>query len=167
MAGPLSSVWKARLTGWLSAPVVAEGRVFVTAVDLGQVVALHAATGKLAWQATVGARVDSPPAIHGGLCIFGAHDGWVYALSTEDGRLAWRTRVAPWERRMVASGQVESVWPAIGAVLVRGRLGVCHGGTYLRVGRRRGRHAALDVSTGQSRWTTGIGAGHVQPERRR
>ncbi len=158
VVGRMSSVWKARLTSWLSAPVVAEDRVFVAAVDLGQVIALDAATGKSAWQTTIGARIDSPPAIHGGLCIFGAHDGWVYALSTEDGRLAWRTRAAPWERRMVAFGQVESVWPAIGAVLVRdrwvyataGRTSESDGGVAL---------CALDASTGQARWATGIGAG--------
>jgi outer membrane protein assembly factor BamB len=157
-AGPLSSVWKARLTSWLSAPVVAEGRVFTAAVDLGRVAALDAATGKLAWQASIGARIDSPPAIHGGLCIFGAHDGWVYALSTADGRLAWRTRVAPWERRMVAFGQVESVWPAIGAVLVRDRWVYATAG---RTSESDGGVAvcALDVFTGQSRWATGIGAG--------
>ncbi len=156
--GPLADAWRARLTSWLSAPVVAEGKVFVAAADLGQVVAIDAASGKVDWRATVGARVDSPPAIHGGQCVFGAHDGRVHALSTRDGSLAWRVSVAPWERRMVAFGQVESVWPAMGAVLVQdnvvyasaGRSTESDGGIAVR---------SLDAASGEHRWATSIGVG--------
>ena len=156
--GPLAAAWRARLTSWLTAPVVAEGRVFVAAVDLGQVVALDAAKGTPLWKTAVGARVDSPPAIHRGLCIFGAHDGWVYVLRARDGALAWRARIAPWERRMVAFGQVESVWPAIGAVLARdgvvyasaGRTSESDGGVAL---------CALEAATGKQLWATAIGTG--------
>lgn len=156
--GPLASVWKARLASWLSAPVAAEGKVFVAAADLGQLVAVDAATGKTAWRATVGARIDSPPAVHRGLCIFGAHDGWVYAISARDGKPAWRVRVAPWERRLVAFGQMESVWPAIGAVLVR------NGVLYATAGRSTESDGgvavcALDPATGAHRWATRIGFG--------
>jgi len=160
--GPLAAAWKARLTSWLTAPVAAEGKVFVAATDLGQVAAVDAATGRLLWKATVGARVDSPPAIHRGLCIFGAHDGWVYALRARDGELAWRTRAAPWERRMVAFGQVESVWPAVGAVLVRKEMVVASAG---RTSESDGGVAlcALDAAIGSQLWATAIGTGtHAQ-----
>lgn len=116
--GPLAETWKSKLTACLSAPVVAEGRVFAAACDAGQIVALDAATGRPAWRFTAGGRIDTPPTIYQGLCLFGCHDGWIYALRAEDGKLAWRTRIAPWERRMVAFGQIESVWPAIGSVLI-------------------------------------------------
>jgi outer membrane protein assembly factor BamB len=154
--GPLAEAWRARLRSWLTAPVVAEGRVFVAAVDLGQVSALDAASGRVLWRAAVGARVDSPPAIYRGLCLFGANDGWVYALSTRDGKLAWRTRIAPLERRMVAFGQVESLWPAIGAVLVR------DGVVYASAGRSsetdRGLAVrALEPDSGKTLWSANIG----------
>jgi outer membrane protein assembly factor BamB len=58
----------------------------------------------------------------------GCHDGWVYALRAKDGQLAWRTRIAPWEKRLVAYGQVESVWPAIGTVLLHDNVLFAHAG---------------------------------------
>jgi outer membrane protein assembly factor BamB len=157
-AGPLADVWKARLAGCLTAPVAAGGRVFVAAIDAGQVVAFDAASGKPLWQTTVGGRIDSPPTIHRGLCLFGCHDGWIYALRAKDGQLAWRTRAAPWERRMVAFGQVESVWPAPGSVLVHNGL------LYATAGRTTESDGgvavcALDPASGKRLWATAIGPG--------
>jgi outer membrane protein assembly factor BamB len=103
----------------LTAPTVAGGRVFVALPDRHALAALDAATGRPAWSATLGGRTDVPPTIHGGLCLTAARDGWVYALGAADGKLAWRYRAAPEERRIVAFGQVESPWPAVGGVLVR------------------------------------------------
>jgi outer membrane protein assembly factor BamB len=72
--------------------------------------------------------------------------------------MAWRTRVAPWERRMVAYGQVESVWPTVGTVLIHdglayacaGRTSESDGGIAL---------VALDPLTGTQRWGTSISQG--------
>ena len=156
--GPLADAWRARLTSCLTAPVAAGGTVLVAAVDGGQVVALDAATGKPAWRATVGGRIDSSPTLHGGLCLFGSHDGWVYALRAKDGQLAWRTRAAPAERRMVAFGQVESVWPALGSVAVHENLAFATAG---RTSEADGGVAvlALDPATGRQVWAKGVGPG--------
>jgi outer membrane protein assembly factor BamB len=116
--GLLANAWRMRLGSSVSSPVCADGRVYVAATDAGQIVSLDATTGKIVWTASVGGRVDSPPTLYRGLCLVGSHDGWVYALSARDGELAWRIRAAPRERRMVAYGQVESVWPTVGSVLV-------------------------------------------------
>jgi outer membrane protein assembly factor BamB len=97
---------------------VAAGLVLVARVNSGQVLALNPDTGATIWATMLGSRVDTPPTIYKGLCFVGCHDGWVYALRAKDGALAYRTRIAPRERRMVAFGLVESVWPAAGAVLV-------------------------------------------------
>jgi outer membrane protein assembly factor BamB len=156
--GPLADAWRARLTSCLTAPVAAGDMVFAAAVDGGQVTALDAATGKVAWRASAGGRIDSSPTLHAGLCLFGSHDGWVYALRAKDGELAWRTRAAPAERRMVAFGQVESVWPALGSVAVHddvvyataGRTSEADGGVAV---------LALQPATGRQVWARGIGPG--------
>jgi outer membrane protein assembly factor BamB len=135
----LKRAWQTKLGGRLSAPVIAEGRVFVAAVDAHALYALDAASGETAWSYTAGGRIDSPPAIHAGLVLFGCHDGWVYALRQSDGALAWRFRAAPEELRIVSLEQVESPWPVPGSVLVvkgavyfaAGRSSYLDGGMYL------------------------------------
>ncbi|GAH63423.1 unnamed protein product, partial [marine sediment metagenome] len=100
-------------------PVVAEGKVFVAAVDDQQVTALDAKTGEVRWRHLVGGRVEAAPTIYQGLCLFGANDGWAYCLRASDGELVWRFRTSPEERRLVAYSRVESPWPVPG-VLVNG-----------------------------------------------
>jgi len=144
----LSPVWQTRLTGKLSQPVVANGKLLVAAIDANQVCCLDAKDGRPLWSFTAGGRVDSPPTIHQGLALFGSADGWVYCVRAEDGALAWRFRAAPAERRLVSMGQVESVWPAHGSVLVQngiayvaaGRSSYLDGGIFL---------CALDPATGK------------------
>jgi outer membrane protein assembly factor BamB len=156
--GPLAAAWLARLRSCITAPVVAGGKVFAACVDDGQIVALDAATGKAAWHFTAGTRIDSPPTIARGLCVFGCYDGWVYALRADDGQLVWRTRAAPMERRMVAFGQVESVWPALGSVIVRDNVVLATAG---RTTESDGGLAvvALDAATGQHVWAKGVAPG--------
>ena len=144
----LKRVWQADLGGKLSSVVVAEGKLFVAAVDAHAVHALDAASGKIAWSYTAGGRVDSPPTVSDGRVLFGSADGWVYCLSAADGRLGWRFRVAPQDRRMVAFEQLESPWPAIGSVLVQNGAAYCVAGRsmFLDGGLRLVR---LDAKTGR------------------
>ena len=114
----LKPVWQTELGGNLSSVTVAEGKLFVAAVDEHTVHALDAETGKPLWSYTTGGRVDSPPTIHQGRAIFGSADGYVYCLRAADGELIWRFRAAPDDRRLVSFEQVESVWPVHGSVLV-------------------------------------------------
>ncbi|MHC4401921.1 MAG: outer membrane protein assembly factor BamB family protein [Planctomycetota bacterium] len=114
----LSTAWRAEIGGRLSSPVVAGGRLFVAAIDAHEVHALDAAAGEPLWRFTTGARVDSPPTIWKGRVLFGSADGHVYCLRADDGRLIWRYRAAPADLRMGAFGQIESVWPVHGSVLV-------------------------------------------------
>ncbi len=115
----LQQAWKTKLTGRLTAPVVADGLLVTAAPDSHQVHAIDADTGEPIWSFTAGGTVDSPPTIHKGMVIFGSADGWVYCLRAADGVLAWRYRAAPMDRRIVAYGKVESVWPVHGSVLVQ------------------------------------------------
>ncbi|MHC4401892.1 MAG: outer membrane protein assembly factor BamB family protein [Planctomycetota bacterium] len=114
----IAKCWEVSIGGKLSQPVIAHGKVVVSAVDHHTVHALDEETGKAIWSHTVGGRVDSPPAIYRGLVLFGSADGWVYCLRLSDGELVWRFLAAPADLRIVSWNQLESVWPVHGSVLV-------------------------------------------------
>jgi outer membrane protein assembly factor BamB len=143
--------WKREVGRQVSAPVVAGGRVYLAAVDEHDVVSLDADRGTVRWRFTAGGRVDSAPTVLGNAVVFGSCDGWVYCLRADDGKLAWRYRVAPEDRRIMVRGQLESVWPVNGSVMVRdgvvyaaaGRHGDADGGLFL---------SALDAATGALAW---------------
>lgn len=118
-ATELKRAWQTDLGVKLSAPVIAGGKLFVSAVDKQEVLALDASNGKKLWSFTAGGRVDSAPTIWQGRVLFGCADGYVYCLRATDGALAWRFRAAPEDRRHFAFEQVESVWPVSGSVLVQ------------------------------------------------
>jgi len=124
----LKPAWRVELGGRLSGVTVAAGKVFVASVDTHTVHALDQHSGAAVWSFTAGGRVDSPPTIYNGMALFGSADGWVYALRAADGELAWRWRAAPEDRRTFVNGQLESVWPVHGSVLVhQGKLVVAAG----------------------------------------
>ena len=124
----LEQAWKVALSGKLTQPVVAGGKVVVSAVDDNTVYAMDGKTGKTAWKRTVGGRVDSAPAIHAGNVLFGCTDGKVYCLRLSDGELAWSFLAAPQDMKTVSYGRVESVWPVHGSVLVLNGVVYCAAG---------------------------------------
>jgi len=105
-------------TGKLTPPVVAGGKLLVSSIEDRQVHAVDAASGSLLWSFDVGGSVDSPPTLWRDRVIFGSRDGYVYCLLAADGRLVWKLRAAPADLRLFARGQVESVWPVPGSVLI-------------------------------------------------
>ena len=121
--------WSAAVGGRLTQPLVAGGRVFVASVDSHTLHALAADDGRPLWQFTAGGRIDSSPTLYQGTVIFGSADGWVYCLGAADGGLIWRFRAAPADRRACAYGQLESLWPVHGSVLVQ------NNAVYLTAGR--------------------------------
>lgn len=110
--------WQRPLGGNLTSPVVAEGRLLVASTNAHELQALDAATGEPLWRYRFDARVDSPPTVHEGLVLCGCRDGSVHALRAADGALVWRFLAGPEERHIVCRGQLESVWPVHGSVLV-------------------------------------------------
>ncbi len=102
----------------LTQPVIAGETVYVGDVNSHRVMALERKSGAVKWCYTAGGRLDTPPTIHGNLCLFGCRDGWAYCLRASDGELVWRLRGAPEERRIIAFGGLESLWPVYGGVLV-------------------------------------------------
>ncbi|HUV66585.1 MAG TPA: PQQ-binding-like beta-propeller repeat protein [Sedimentisphaerales bacterium] len=135
----LKLLWQSTVGRKLSAPVVADGRVFVSLIDEHHVAALDGNNGRKIWESAAGARVDSPPTYYRGTVIFGSRDGWVYCLRAADGARLWRFAAAPRDRRIGAFGQLESAWPVHGSVLVQdgiayfaaGRSSELDGGIYL------------------------------------
>ncbi|UCG47012.1 MAG: PQQ-binding-like beta-propeller repeat protein [Phycisphaerales bacterium] len=124
----LEPAWKTHLGGRLTGPVVAEGKLFVASTDEHTVHAFEARSGEPLWQYTAGGRVDSPPTVYKGRVFFGSADGWVYCLRASDGRLIWRFRAALMDQRLMAFGQLESVWPVHGSVLIHDGLLYCVSG---------------------------------------
>ena len=114
----LKVAWRTKLAPPITAPVVAGGKVFVAETDRQVLHALSAADGKPLWTFVADARIDSPPTISAGRCLFGTRNGYVYCLRASDGALIWRFRAAPLDQRLFSYGQLESVWPVHGSVLV-------------------------------------------------
>ena len=146
--GQLQEAWRVRLGGRLSSIVVAEGKLLVAQIDAHTVHALDAADGRPLWIYTAGGRVDSPPTVWQGRVLFGSADGWVYCLRADTGALAWRFRAAPADERIVSYGQIESLWPVPGSVLLHDGVVHCAAGrsSYLEGGIRVCR---LDARTGR------------------
>jgi outer membrane protein assembly factor BamB len=120
----LKQAWRTPIGGRLSSVTVADGKLFVAAVDDHTVHALSAETGASLWHYDTGGRIDSPPTYCEGRLLFGSADGYVYCLRAADGALAWRFLAAPTDRRILAYEQMESLWPVHGSVLVRD--GIAH-----------------------------------------
>ena len=127
--------WTRKLSAPLTAPVVAGGMVVVAETDGHVVHALSVADGKEAWTFLADGRIDSPPTLSGGLCLFGTRNGFVYCLRASDAALVWRFRAAARDRRLFADGQLESVWPVHGSVLVDDTLSGGAARAYFAAGR--------------------------------
>jgi outer membrane protein assembly factor BamB len=148
LPGSFEQAWKLDLGGKLSAPVIADGRVFLSSIERHQVIAVDVDSGQTLWTHVAGGRVDSPPTVVGKCLYFGAADGTVTCLTTDHGTLVWRRRLAPTEERIVNEGRMESVWPVHGAVTyhndliyaIAGRNMFVDGGLYM---------VALDPRTGE------------------
>lgn len=110
--------WKVSLGRTLTAPVAAEGKLFVAESDEHTLNALDMSTGKMLWRFIADGRIDSPPTIYRGMVLFGSKDGRVYCLRGSDGRLVWSFLAAPNDRRIACFDQIESAWPVHGSVLV-------------------------------------------------
>jgi outer membrane protein assembly factor BamB len=113
----LKPLWKSQFKTRVSAPVIAEDKLFVAETDVHTLRALDVGSGKIVWEYVAGGRIDSPPTYHKGLLLFGSRDGWVHCVRASDGVLSWRFRDLP-NTMMCAFDQLESAWPVHGSVLI-------------------------------------------------
>jgi outer membrane protein assembly factor BamB len=119
--GPIAAEWlrAPRTRERETVPVTNVGKKYVAVVHEHRLECRNG-EGKTTWSFSAGGRISSPPVLHEGLCLFGSHDGWVYAIKAADGTLVWRFLAAPYERRMVVDGQLESSWPVYGVAIHKG-----------------------------------------------
>ena len=136
---PYRTAWRASIGmgGPVSGPVVAGGAVIVVAAR--GVVALDAATGAVRWQVARALGPASMPAIAEGLVIHtsgAADDATVVCRRLEDGAVQWET----------PAGSAVSAPPTVadGVVLV---------------GTSGGRLLALELETGERRWSLDVAGG--------
>jgi len=115
----LGTKWEVELACQGSQPVVLGDRLWVAEKDAHRIRCLDATNGRDVWSFTAAGRIDSAPTICAGRVLFGCRDGRVYCLRASDGELVWRFRAAPDTRQVVSYGQLESVWPVHGSVLVK------------------------------------------------
>ena len=153
-------------SGPVSPPVISAGTICVALTNSHRVLALDAKTGETRWSFTAGGRVLVPPTLVGGRCLFGSQDGCAYCLRLQDGALIWKFNAAPVDRRLIAHGQLESLWPVSGGVLVSA------GRAYFAAGRLSnlvgGLTAyAVDVRSGSVLWRRSPPTGyeHTQSNR--
>jgi outer membrane protein assembly factor BamB len=128
-AGPIAQDWANDATVRDTTPATfADGAVIVARGNQHAIVCLDPATGAERWRTVLGGRIDSPPTLWRGNAFVGCRDGWVYALDLKNGAIRWRHLVASDRRQMVNGGQLESLWPVLGTVIIHdGALYACGG----------------------------------------
>lgn len=111
-------LWSQRLPGGgLTAPVCANGRVFVGAAD-GTVSALDAETGEILWRTFSNAAVLGAPAYCKGRVVFGSCDGVLYCVDAATGQLLGSAELAPQRRFVNIMDRLMSAWPLGGGVVL-------------------------------------------------
>ncbi|MEX2214168.1 MAG: PQQ-binding-like beta-propeller repeat protein [Phycisphaeraceae bacterium] len=122
LSGPIAQDWvrneRAAQRETAGAPLP-NGRSIVAVVREHRIEARDAA-GKVLWSFTCDGRVSQTPLVHGDTVFAGCHDGYVYAIRAADGAPQWRYLVAPYHRKMMSYGQLESSWPVYGVTLHQG-----------------------------------------------
>ncbi len=119
IADELGRQWEVKLASKGSPPVIVGDRLFTAEKDMHRIRCFNAADGKDIWSFIAGGRIDSTPTFSEGMVLFGCRDGAVYCLRASDGKLVWRFRAAPGDEQIQSFGQIESVWPVQGSVLVQ------------------------------------------------
>ena len=156
--------WSAEIGGQLTQPIGIDGRIYVASINAHTVFCLDAENGHERWKYTTGGRIDSAPTYHDGQLFFGSADGWITSLRADNGALVWRFRAAPEDRRISVYGQLESVWPVHGSILIQnntlyaaaGRSSYLDGGIIMyrldpKTGKQNSRNVVyhLDPDTGE------------------
>jgi MYXO-CTERM domain-containing protein len=139
---PLTTAWARSIGGHIlgGSPVLADGRLFVTAADFNDgassvVVALDAATGEELWRVAPGSDIRNAPAVAGGVLVAPTSSGRVIALDAVTGDSLWEYDLGIGLERNQA--------------VLHAAVTIADGTVYAGV---HGRFAALDAATGAVLW---------------
>ena len=87
-------VWRRRVAELnASAPAYRDGRLYVSNLEPGQVLALDARNGKTLWRHRLPDRTESSPVVVGDLVLTGCECGALYALNRRNGHTVWEADV--------------------------------------------------------------------------
>jgi outer membrane protein assembly factor BamB len=139
--------------GWdylLAAPMPAGDLVLAGSGD-GHLYALGLQRGDIRWRFPTGGRIRSAPAIHDDVAYVSSGDGIVYGVSLDDGSEVWRFETAGHALEAADWGfdrtQIYSSPTIVDGVLY--------------IGSRDASLYAIDIATGQARWTSEDGTAWV------
>ncbi|HEX2686812.1 MAG TPA: PQQ-binding-like beta-propeller repeat protein, partial [Kofleriaceae bacterium] len=100
LAPPLAVRWATAIGGHVlqAQPVIARGKVYLTATDQGDgnsggVVALDLATGAIQWRTTTPLQVRGGPAVWGATVAVAQLDGTVLGLDADTGAVRWQSEL--------------------------------------------------------------------------
>ncbi len=127
------------LSPLVAAPAVAGDRVFLT-TEVGHVIALETATGRLLWRYTSDLAIGSTPAVAGDLVVVSFRPGYVRGLDRGTGDVRWQTKIP--------GGAFAPPMVVDGTVYIGGANGSFH---------------AIDVATGEERWSFEVDDSVVAP----
>ena len=154
-----------------SAPTYADGRLYLSNLEPGQVQALNAQNGKVVWRHALPGRTESSPLFADGKIIAGCECGSVYALDPRTGKELWSTPVGGAVKASPAfdhgtvfvgdySGQMTAIrasngsveWSASAGNSIYGTAAVAFGHVY--AGDLGGGFHAWNERSGSSSWST-------------
>jgi outer membrane protein assembly factor BamB len=157
-----------------AAPTYANGRLYISNLEPGQVQALNAANGKVVWRHSLPGRTESSPLFADGKVIAGCECGAVYALNPANGKELWSTSVGGAVKASPAydhgivfvgdyGGQMTAIrasngavdWTASAGGSIYGTAAVAFGRVY--AGDLSGGFHAWNERTGAQDWSTSTG----------
>ena len=118
------------------------GRIYAS-TGFGRVVALNADTGKPLWTKALGVPIRTSPTAAGGRVFVVNAESQLYALSGEDGKELWSARGLP-----EGASLLTNVSPAVA-------------GNMLVVSFPSGEVQAIDMASGQAKWTDSVSGGDI------
>jgi outer membrane protein assembly factor BamB len=157
-----------------SAPTYADGRLYISNLEPGQVQALNAANGKVVWRHSLPGRTESTPLFADGKVIAGCECGAVYAFDPANGKELWSTSVGgavkaspAYDHGTVFAGDYggqmtamrasngSTVWTASAGDSIYGTAAVAFGRVY--AGDLSGGFHAWSERNGSQDWSTSTG----------
>jgi outer membrane protein assembly factor BamB len=130
-------------------PIVAQGKVYFGSSVDHQLQCRDLISGAPIWSLSADAAIRLAPTYAQGKIYFGADDGCAYCVDATDGKLVWKLRAGPDDTRLIARGEMISLWPVRTGVLVEDGLAYFGAGIFPH---ERIYVYCVDALTGEVRW---------------